>query len=121
MELDTLAKERGLKFFASKIIFGDVLLYGHTARHLLYYFRTVLSVLKRHRATLKLKKCKYFQDRCEFLGVYVAAGGTQPAQSKNEAFDKLERTNTWGDLRIIIGLFVFYSQCLPLYELDIRP
>ena len=51
----------------------------------------------------------------------VAAGGTQPAQSKNKAFVKLERQNTWEYLSMLIGLFGFYSQFLPLYELYIRP
>ena len=53
--------------------------------------------------------------------MYVAAGGTQPAQYKNEDFSKLERPNTWEDLHMIIGLFRLYSQLFPLYELDIRP
>ena len=51
----------------------------------------------------------------------VAAGGTQPARSKNETFSKLEQPSAWGDLQKIIGIFGFYSQLLPLYELDIRP
>ena len=51
----------------------------------------------------------------------VDFSGTQPLQSKNEAFSKLEQSNTWGDLRILIGLFVFYKQLLPLYEMYIRP
>ena len=56
MEWDTLAKERGLKTVASKIIFDYMLLYRRTSEQLLAYFRTVLDVLKHHRATIKLKK-----------------------------------------------------------------
>ena len=89
MEWDTPAKECGLKNVASKMIVDNVLLYGSTAGQLQYYLRTVLDVPKHHHATLKLKKCKRFQDMCKFVGMDVAAGGTQPAQSKNEAFDKL--------------------------------
>ena len=51
----------------------------------------------------------------------VASGGTQPAQSKNEAFTKIDRQNTWGYIRMLIGIFVFYRQFLPLYELYIIP
>ena len=121
MEWDTLAKERGLKNVASKIIFDDMLLYRRTSEQLLAYFQTVLDVLKHHLATLKLKKCKWFQYRCKFLGMNLAAGGTQPVQFKNYDFSKLELPNTWGDLRMLIGVFGFYIQFLPLYELDIRP
>ena len=58
MEWDTLSKERGFENVASKNIVDDVLLYGRTAGKILAYFRTVLDVLKHHRATLKMKKCK---------------------------------------------------------------
>ena len=95
IEWDTLSKERGSKNVASKIIVDSSLMYGRSADQLLYYFITVLDFLKHHRATLKLKKCKWFQYRCEFVGMDMKAGGTQPAKSKNEAFDKLERPDTW--------------------------
>ena len=75
-----------MKNVSIKIIVGDLLLYGRTDEQLLDYFRRVLDVLKNHSATLKLKRCKLFQDRCKFVGMDVAAGGTQPTQSKNEAF-----------------------------------
>ena len=115
MEGDTLAKERRFKSPTSIIIVDDVLLYGCTAEQLLNYFITVLDLLKHQHTTLKLKKCKCFQDRCNFLGMDVAAGGTEPTQSKNEAFFKLEQPNTRGDLHMLIGIFRFYSQFLPLY------
>ena len=51
----------------------------------------------------------------------VVAGGTQPAQSKNEAFDKLEKPSTRGDFCMLVGILGLYSQFLPLYNLDIRP
>ena len=94
MEWDTLAKEHGLTNVASQIIVDDVLLYGCTDENILVYFRTVLGFLKHHIPTLKLKKCKWFQYRYEFVVMDVAAGVTQPAQSKNEAFAKIERPNT---------------------------
>ena len=73
-----------MKNVSSKIIADDVLLYGCTAQQLLAYFRTVLDVLKHHRDTIKPKLCKWFQERCEFVGMDVSEGGTQPAQSNNE-------------------------------------
>ena len=51
----------------------------------------------------------------------VALGETQPAQSQNEASAKLDQPNTWRDLLKLIGIFGFYSQFLPLYDLHIRP
>ena len=51
----------------------------------------------------------------------VAAGVTQPANSKNELLSKIYLPNAWRDLRILIGLFVLYSQLLTLYHLEIKP
>ena len=79
--------------FASKIIVDDVLLYGRTADMILDYFITVLYILKHHRATLKLKIFKWFQDRYKFVGTDMVEGRTQPEYSQNEAFYKLERPN----------------------------
>ena len=118
---DALAKERGINNVGSKVIVDDVLLYGRTADQLLRYFRTVLDVLKHHRATINLKKCKFMRDRCEFVGVDIVAGGNKPAESKYAAFEALGRPNTFGDLRMLIGLFGFYSKHLALYEPRIAP
>ena len=76
IEWYTLAKQRGLKNVAYKIIVDSILLYGRTAEQLLACFITVLDVLKNHRATLKLKVCKWFQDMCKFIGMDVAEGRT---------------------------------------------
>ena len=39
----------------------------------------------------------------------------------NDAFSKIGRPNTWRDSRVIIGIFIFCSKFLSLYELYIRP
>ena len=104
MEWYTPDKEHGLTNVTSKMVVDDVLLYGRTSMHFLDYLKTVMDFLKYHRATLKLKKCKWFQDRCEFVGMDVAAGETQPEQSKSETFYKLDRPNTRGGVCIIIDL-----------------
>ena len=44
----------------------------------------------------------------------VAAQGTQPAHSKNDAFAKLEQTNTWGDNFIVIIIIII------IYVSDIK-
>ena len=80
-EWDIWTKERKLKILDQKS-----LLIICFCMDLLAYFRTVLEVLKHNRATIKPKKFKCFQEKCEFLSMHVAAGGTQPTHSKNEAF-----------------------------------
>ena len=76
--------------YCIKDIVDDLLLYRRTSEQLLAYFITVLDVLKNDCATLNLKRCKWFQDRCKCVGMGVESGGTQSAQSQNEYFYKLE-------------------------------
>ena len=51
----------------------------------------------------------------------MVAGEVQSAQYKNDTFTNLDKPNTWVDMRIIIGLFLFDRRYFPLYELDILP
>ena len=61
MQCNKLAKERALENFASNIFFDDVLLYVHTSKKILEYFRTVMDILKHHHVTLKLKVANGFK------------------------------------------------------------
>lgn len=118
---DELAAKRGITGCGSKVIVDDVLVFGREKEPLLKYFRAVLDVLKHYQATVNLRKCKWFHGWCEFVGVDVGGRGNSPARSKFAAFEKLERPATWADLRMLIGVFGFYSKHLPLYELCITP
>ena len=113
MKWDTLVKEHGLNVFASKIIVDDVLLYGRTSEQLLAYFRTVLDFIKHHHATLKLKKVQMFSGQVQVFRYGRDSKWNTTRTVQNEAFAKLERPDTWGDLRMIIGIFKFYSQLCP--------
>ena len=96
-------------------------MYGRDPDSLLQYFRVVLEVLKHHHATVKLQKCKWFWDQCEFIGVDIKSDGNSPAKLKYKGFLELGCSKCWTDLWMLIGCFGFYSQWLPLYELEIAP
>ena len=63
-----LAKVKKITNADSKVIIDDVILHGETIEELLKFFRCVLTVLQQHRATVKLKKCKFLTRREEFVG-----------------------------------------------------
>eukprot|EP00957_Ditylum_brightwellii_P034425 2611508-Ditylum_brightwellii.AAC.1 len=83
--------------------------------------QVALSILQHHRATVKLKKCKWSQSQCMLVGMDVCEGGNKPAASNNKAFCQLQRPNRWADLQMIVGVFIFYSRHLPLYNLELAP
>ena len=105
----------------SKVIVDDILLYAYTVGALFSLWKMVLNVLQHHSATIKLKKCKFFDRQCEFVGVDIGQDGNSPATSKYEAFMKLPRPETWADLRMIIGMFGFYATWIQNYEVRIKP
>ena len=72
-----------------KIIIDGVLLHGFTVDRTLEYFKTVPYVLKHHHTTLNLNIYKLFQDKCKFLWMYIALGGTQPAYIQNDDFSRV--------------------------------
>ena len=85
-----MAEEHGIERCGSKVIVDNVLVFRRDPDSLLQYFRVVLEVLKHHHATIKLQKCKWFRDQCEFMGVDVKSNGNSPAESKYKAFLELE-------------------------------
>jgi hypothetical protein len=120
-EWNKVAAEKQIQHCDTKVIVDDVLIYGRDSDELIRYFGVVVDVLKHHRATLKLKKCKWFGKSCEFVGVDVTSEGNKPAESKLQAFLDLPAPSTWHDLRMIIGAFGFYGKWIPNYELEILP
>ena len=86
-----LVTQRNISRASSKVIVNDVLLYAETPEILLQFLECVLETLKHFWATVKLKKCKWFQPHCEFVGVDLTAQGNSPATSKHQAFDLYPR------------------------------
>ena len=118
---DQLAQERRITGAGLKVIVDDILLYGDTAESLLAYFRCFLEILQEHQATINLKKCKWFRNRCEFVGIDITPNGNRPSQSKYHSFRTLARPQTWHHLRMLIGFFGFYAKFLLLYKTRIKP
>jgi hypothetical protein len=100
-----LAEQRKIKNCGSSVIVDDVLVFVRDKDELLRYFKCILEILMHYKATINLRKCKWFQDKCEFVGFDVCAGGNRPAHSKFTAFEKLGPPQTWSDIRVLIGVF----------------
>jgi len=113
--------ERAIEECDSKVIVDDVILYSRKVVNCLAYFRCALEVLQHYRWTVKLRKCRFFSEDTEFAGVDITNDGNKPAKSKDDAFRQMERPKSWTDLRMVIGMFGFYGEWIPLYEFRISP
>ena len=105
----------------AEVIVDDIMLHSERAEPLIQYFEVVLQTLQRHQVTVKLKKCRFFPQSAEFVGMDVEADGNRPARSKLQALEDLksQAPQTLTDLRQLIGLIGFYQDWIERYELRI--
>ena len=105
----------------AEVIVDDIMLHSENTDPLIKYFEIVLQVLQRHQVTVKLKKCRFFPQSAEFVGMDVEADGNRPARSKMQALEDLKNQapKTVTDLRQLIGLIGFYQDWIANYELRI--
>ncbi len=54
-----------------------------------------------------------------FVGVDVSGQGNLPTKDKHTAFRAIKQPHTFADLRMLIGMFGFYSRWIPNYEIRI--
>jgi hypothetical protein len=74
----------------------------------------MVEVLQYHRATIKLRKTRFFLAQAEFVGVDITKEGNSPAESKYDALQGLEQPILYTDLRMLIGFIGFYRTWMPL-------
>jgi hypothetical protein len=117
---DALACGLHLENTRSAVIVDDIILSAQDEETLINYFVCILKILQHHRATVKLKKCRFFPSTAEFVGLDIHKEGNSPAKSKFEAFKNLGPPNTFTDLNMLIGCFGFYQEHIPLYEARIK-
>ena len=105
----------------ASIIIDDLLVFAKTTLMLVAHFMAVLKALMHHRVAIELRKTRFLPSRAEFVGLDLLPEGNAPAQSKNEAIRKLGKPLLFGDLRMLIGFFGFYSKWIPWCEEVIGP
>ena len=105
----------------AEVIVDDIMLHSERQEPLIQYFEIALQILLKHRVTVKLKKCRFFPQSAEFVGMDVEADGNRPAKSKMQALEdlKTQTPKTVTDLRQLIGFIGFYQDWLANYELRI--
>ena len=105
----------------AEVVVDDIMLHSENAERLIKYFEVVLQTIQTHQVTVKLKKCRFFPQSAEFVGMDVKADGNRPARSKMQALEDLksQTPKTLTDLRQLIGLIGFYQDWIANYELRI--
>ena len=82
---------------------------------------SVFKALRQANLKLKRKKCEFFLDRIEFLGMVVSPQGIQPCPTKIASLKEFKRPKTITQVRSFNGLCQFFKRFIKNFSEIIRP
>ena len=103
------------------IIIDDTLLFSISEDNMFVLARCVCIVARKYCLTWKLKKCRWFPQELEFVGVDVSKYGNSPAKSKFELLKRWKQPTTARAVMGFIGFTMFYMRWIAYFELKITP
>ena len=105
----------------------DIIVFSQTFEDHVDHIRKVLSRLPEHGVKLKLKKCRLFKQKVNYLGQIVSAAGYRLDHSNVEVVRTLKdiKPCTVGEVRRLLGLLGYYCRYIqnfariahPLFQL----
>eukprot|EP00978_Attheya_sp_CCMP212_P028534 scaffold98746_cov61-Attheya_sp.AAC.5 len=106
----------------SIIIMNDTLLYAISlSENSFTILRAVCTVARKYHLTWKLKKCRWFPKKFEYVGVDLSIEGNQPASSKFELIKTWKTPTTPRKIMSFIRFAIFYVRRIPYFELRAKP
>ncbi|KAI4881016.1 hypothetical protein NFI96_011261 [Prochilodus magdalenae] len=90
----------------------DILITAKTRKEHLRKLEEVLSRLERYGVRVKRAKCKFMQDKVEYLGHLIDKEGLHPTETKVAAILNAPRPSNVTELRSFLGLLNYYGRFL---------
>ena len=84
---------------------------GRHYRHL----EIVLQRLKEHELYVSPKKCEFFKDEIDFLGLLIGKNGIKVNPKKVEILKTWPKPDSITDLRSFLGLLQFFRRFIPKF------
>ncbi|GBG62580.1 hypothetical protein CBR_g31216 [Chara braunii] len=97
------------------VYLDDILVYSRTLEEHLRHLRNVLDRLRRHGFYAKLSKCRFAQQKVNFLGHYVSDQGLHMDDAKITAIAERSAPTSAKQLRSFLGLTSYYSNFIRGY------
>ena len=94
------------KFIA--VFIDDILVYSKTKDEHADHLRIVLKTLEEHKLYAKLKKCKFWLQKFQFLGHIVTKEGISMDPAKVEAIMNYPRPTNVSEVRSFLGMASYY-------------
>lgn len=107
------------------VFLDDILITGPDDKVHLERLEIALKILANAGLKLKLSKCKFFQEKIEYLGYVIDSEGLHTCESKTDAIQNAPRPTNVKQLQSLLGLVNYYGKFVnnlatrlyPLYNL----
>ncbi|XP_054274663.1 uncharacterized protein K02A2.6-like [Macrosteles quadrilineatus] len=90
--------------------FDDVIVQGSNREQLLRRLEQVFERLKLNDLRLNREKCKFFQNKIEYLGHVIDSKGLHKSDAKIQSILKCKRPENVTELRTFLGLANYYNK-----------
>ena len=107
-EMDELLKEYSGKF--CDVYLDDIIIYSKSVEEHQNHLRIVFEKIRNASLKIKLKKCKFFETKIEYLGYVIENGTIRPSPTKTESLFKFEKPKTIKRVLAFLGLASYYRR-----------
>lgn len=95
------------------VLIDDIIISGRSMLEMLERLDMVLGKIEKAGLRLNKMKCKFAQEKVEFLGFVIDAEGIHPAPSKVDSIVKTPAPKNKKELQAFLGLYNFYERFVP--------
>lgn len=99
----------------------DVLIPSKTVNEMFFRLEDVLKLFRQYGLTLKLSKCRFFDNTVNYLGYDVSSQGIQPGVTKVLAVKEFPKPRNVHEVRQFLGLTGYFRKFIKGYGEIARP
>ncbi|XP_061716634.1 uncharacterized protein K02A2.6-like [Cydia pomonella] len=114
--------EETLRGIPNCVVFlDDICVTGPNKQAHMRNLRAVLERLRTMGMTLKLSKCKFLQDKVNYLGFIINKDGLRPDPAKLEAISNAPEPKDVSQLKSFLGMLNYYGKFIPNLSTLLHP
>lgn len=109
------------KIDKTKCYFDDILVGGETFEECKKNLEIVFERLSKFNVKIRTEKCKFFQNKVEYLGHVITEHGIAPKKNKMQAIFDAPSPKDVTSLKAYLGLLNFYAKFVPNLSSRLSP
>jgi hypothetical protein len=92
------------------VYLDDIIVHSSSLDDHLQHLAEVMRILHEHRFVLNKKKCRFFCEEVDYLGMRVSAKGMKPIPERLDAIKKMKIPKDKKELREFLGIVNYYRE-----------